>query len=456
MNRRILIVIGVLLVFVGSGWGYWAYRQYRSYQTLIPGDATAVVRIHVDALIRDIAWNAWWNPAYYSGVSRDTTSAIDRDKWKQTGMDIPANLFLYQVEHPLSGTFPKVYFGSIALTDTASFSGWLSNRLHMPIQRDSLGEFAIGDHIVVITKGKRAFFAFTPTKPMADLSLLRKTVWSLSTSKNFTPVSKSPFGDISDAKGHISIKDGHVSSFTFHTGEVVFSSAHTLDNPPTLDEKIPDFPDSNAVSLWLQDIPSGWLARKQFRIGPNTLHGDSLLVHGKGSVAFVWNGTVTQQDTVISYDYDENFVMQERVELTEKPAPALYLTLTAGDGLNRYLQVQGILDPGTHRVNREILPLYQVKTSSLAGGYLQFHTADSAAELPALRAINQQFLFLRINFERIDPLALPSAISPVVAICSSLEASGYCEDSNRIAIRGKLRMKDRRINSLIQLLGISP
>src|SRR5690606_21428406 len=99
-----------------------------------------------------------------------------------------------------------------------------------------------------------------------------------------------------------------------------------LGNPPTSGVIEPRFPESNTASLWIAGIPS-FLAGKPIKIGPYTLLGDSLLEHYQGNLIAEWKGTVKQQDTVISYDYDEDFTMHEREELVEKSVPEVYLSI---------------------------------------------------------------------------------------------------------------------------------
>src|SRR5690606_2717345 len=114
IKRVIISVLAVLLLIVAGCWGYWTYRQHRAAQTPVPRDATSLVRIHVDGIIRDIAWNALSNGTAF----RDTAAAHPAFRTKQLQklrMPIPASVFLYQVDHPMRSEFPNIYFGSLAV-----------------------------------------------------------------------------------------------------------------------------------------------------------------------------------------------------------------------------------------------------------------------------------------------------------------------------------------------------
>src|SRR5690606_23445458 len=107
-KRVLFTTLGFLLLITAACWGYWSYRQYRSFQTTIPRETTSLVRVHVDGIVRDVTWNMLWNRAH----APEGEQSIRFDTWKPMGIRIPANLFLYQVDHPLSDKFPDAYFGS--------------------------------------------------------------------------------------------------------------------------------------------------------------------------------------------------------------------------------------------------------------------------------------------------------------------------------------------------------
>jgi len=452
MKRALLIVSGFLLLTVAAFWSYSAYQQYRSYQTLIPKNATSVIRIDVDALIKDLAWNALWNPAYYWGEPKGESLRLDRKIGQEMGIAIPANLFLYQTEHPASAADANTYFGTVRLTDTAAFGRWLSDRLHMQVHEDTIGKVAFVDHALVVYDAERAFFALAPQKLRPD-ARLRNTLQALSASKEWVPISDSRFVGIKRTDGHvIRLSTEGLVAVEFKKGEIGFSWEQEVSSSLASPKTAPDFPESNAVSFWMQGILDEWLMGRQLRLGEHILHGDSLLRHCQSSLVMEWKGTVAQRDTIVSYDYDENFIMHEREEHVEKIVPELYLSVSAGDGFTRYLQAQGIVDSNGQAVNREAIPLYQLATSIIGDGYLQFHTAELPRQLPRQRDAGNDVLYLRIQFGNIDPRTIPSGLARYLQVGDYLELTGRQLRENRVVLQGNLRMRDRRINSLAQLL----
>lgn len=450
------VIAGVLpLLLVIGAWGAWQYRQYRSYQTLVPGEATTLIRIHVDGLIKDIGLNVFWNRSYYDSIGRDGGGGTDLQVWRNTGASIPANLFLFQMEHAQSEIFPDVYFGSVGLTDTAAFSAALRTHFAMQVTRDANEEaIAVADRAIVVYSADRACFALSLRKPAHDMVLLQDVLHSLLAANGHLPVSESKFRTVKQLGGHIGLLGNYRASIRFNAGEARGTIALPAAVSRLAAGGIPDFPDSNAASFWLNGTVGDWLDDKQFGIGGHTLHVDSLLRHYRGNVALEWRGTVMQTDTIISYDYDEDFVLQERQELIGKPVPELYLSVAADSGLIRYLAAQGIVDLKENSVNPAVLPLYQVNTGAPVDGYVQWYTARHPTVLREGRDAGDEALYVRIDFNRLNSQTLPIALIPYIQMLDNFEATGRMAGDTHLEVVGKVRMKNWKINSLVQLLAV--
>ena len=452
MRRLIFIIAAILLLIAAAGWSYLAYRQYRSYETLIPRAATSVIRIQVDALATDIAWNALWNSDYYRSSRDEGRAGFGTKAWNQMGIAIPANVFLYQINHAESAAFPDVFFGSLPLADSAAFVRWLGSRLGMEVRQDTLGTVALSGRAVILLKAHQALFALSPARAAKDLHLLAGVLDTLLLPRISVPVSKSRFSEIQHRDGHLCILGKHDAAIDFKKGAVSFSVRREMDPAVAVEEGAPHLADSNAASLWFQGPLTDLLSDRQFHIGTHTLHGDSLLSHYRGRIVMEWRGTLIQEDTVIGYDYDENFDMVERREIVERRVPEIYLSLLADSALNRYLQEQGILNTTGDAINRDVFPLFQVGVGPLTGGYLQFHTAPNADAPPGPDRGGHERFQLRVNFSKMNIQEIAPLVAPFVQPFDRLEAYGQPTGGNEQHIHGKLLMKDQRINGLVQLL----
>ena len=87
-------------------------------------------------------------------------------------------------------------------------------------------------------------------------------------------------------------------------------------------------------------------------------------------------GSLTQQDTITTYDYDDNFEKKEKQTITEVKTPLLFLQLsTRTSGLAGYLKKQGIITTD-NKMNKEVFPLYNVSTTETKSALL-FSTAEN-------------------------------------------------------------------------------
>lgn len=454
-KRLFFTALGLILFIAAVGWGYWTYRQYRASQTPIPRDATSVVRIHVDGLIRDIAWNALWNRAAYRDTTEQPGAVSGLKRWKPPGIPIPSSLFLYQLDHARSGEFPDVYFTSLAVDDPAAFAAWLHDNLGMEANPSENGTVAFSERTLVVIRPERALLALSPTKPNAPISLLTDVLANLWQQQDRNvAVSESDFREVMHNDGQMSGRGAHRFSFDFGKGFVTFNGRYRLDATTDRLENTPHFDGSNAASLWAQGGLTRFLAGRLFNIGGHTLHGDSLLRHYRGRIAVEWKGTTTQQDTVINFDYDDNFELVETREIVDKSVPEIYCSILADTGLISYLNAQGVLEAPSNTVSRDVFPLFRLDVSTRPSGYVQFHTAPAALALPPPSDRGNELLYLRVDFSKLEIPDLPASLAPYEQAADFLELSGQPASANEVAVHGTLHLKDPQLHSLVQLLAL--
>lgn len=454
-KRILYVALCFLLLITAVCWGYWSYRQYRSFQTPIHREATSLIRIHVDGIIRDIAWNALWNNAYYRETPARQSTMFDTNAWKRIGARVPANLFLYQVEHRLSDEFPDVYFGSVEVHDSTALAAWLHGRLGMEVGNSSYGTVASSERALVIIQPQQALFALSLTKPTADLSLLANVLINMLEKHDGTvAVNKSDFGEIANNNDQIYGLGAHQFAIRFKKGILSFSGQYEMEHAPGTLEGTPHFADSNTASLWIQGGLTDFLQGRKFDIDGYTLHGDSLLHHYNGHVAMEWKSVVMQQDTIISYDYDDDFELVEMEEIVDKLVPEMYCSISADTTLIDYLQAQGILQGPNNTITHNAFPLFRASVSSLPSGYVQLHTPGQTRALPELSPSRHELVYLQIDFNKLQAVDLPPVLTPYTQAADLLELSGRPVADNHVVVHGTLRMKNTRLHSLVQLLAL--
>ena len=439
MKRALIIFFGILLLAVALGWGFWTYRQHVSYDTLIPKNANLVVKVNVDALLTDIAWNALWNRDYYSEIRDDAQSRFDRKRLKRLGVTIPANAFLYRIDG-----IKSCYFGTLNVEDTTALHHVLREGLGMDMAAHSENRVAFAIPAI-------------PNSPV-DTSQVLTVLEELVQGINMVPVSESDFKTLQTTiNGHFAFMGNGVSgAIHCKNGRMLFSTQiqTVLPNAATTPQR-PDFPADNTISFWLNTDLDGLLGKQVYRIGTHSLYGDTLLNHYQGSLAFEWRGTTMQQDTVITYDYNDDFELVEQVELIEKQVPELSLTIRADTaGLGNYLRTQNFLDAAGTRLNRAIFPLYQVAVSHTDSHTLLFHTTGAPVSLSALVDSVDERCYISIDFVKIAGQGLSPLLTTPIQSLKRFEAVGRAITPDQVAIQGELSMSNPRINGFIQLMGI--
>lgn len=451
-KRVLFTTLGFLLLITAACWGYWSYRQFRSFQTTIPRETTSLVRVHVDGIVRDVTWNMLWNRAH----APEGEQSIRFDTWKPMGIRIPANLFLYQVDHPLSDKFPDAYFGSVAVDNPTALIEWLRNRPGMEIGNSEYGTMASSERVLVVIQSQRALFALLPTKPKAGISLLADVLVNiLQHYGGSVAVGKSDLRAIMHDNGQVCSRGSYLFSINFKSGMITFNSLYNMGYTPDGLASTPHFDDSNAASLWIQGSPASLLQGRQFDIGGHTLHGDSLLMHYNGHLTLEWKGIVNQSDTIVNYDYNDDFELIEVEEIIDKQVPEIYCSISADTALIDYLHGRGILQQPNNIVATNVFPLFQINVHPLPSGYVQLHTADRMHALPERSSLRRDdILYLRADFNKLPIPDQSTIFTHCIQAVDLLELSGQPATGNCMVIQGTLHMKNPKLHSITQLMGL--
>lgn len=451
MKHILTIFFGILLVAVACWWGFWAYRQYTSYDTLIPRNANLVVRVNVDALLKDIAWNAFWNRDYYAGVHDDTQPKFNRTKLKQLGITIPANAFLYRLDG-----IESCYFGTLNVEDVHAAQRMLTQEFGMYSAAHETATFLHSKYLMATLAENRIAFAI-PAIPNISLDTpeVVNVLQGLVRGVHMAPVSESDFKTLRSMKGHFAFTSKGVSG-TVHCKDghmLLTAQVQAMFSAPV--QPRPDFPITNTASLWLNADLKGLLRQRVFRVGAYNLIGDSLLNYYQDGLSLEWRGSTMQQDTAITYDYNDDFELVEQVELIDKKVPELHLAIRSdAAGLTNYLRTQGFLKTGGTRLNPDVFPLYQVNVSQTGPQTLQFHTTPTPAYFVVSAQSADERCYIHIDFMKIAEQGISPLLTTSTLPFKRLEAIGHATSSEQLTIQSLLSMRNPRINSLVQLMSM--
>ncbi|KIA93356.1 hypothetical protein OC25_13035 [Pedobacter kyungheensis] len=433
----------LLLVFFA---GMSKYRTHQAEQTEIPKNATSLIQINIDELYKTIAVNVLSHPVYYfkSDFKKDTAAA-EPDK-RFTGLSIPPSIYLYN----LANKPTNVIFSRLEIESIGGFESFIKNVLHLQITKKTEGinmAKSQPGNLVIYYNRKAAAFAIAARieNPEPDLlDILNK--------KNTVKACESKFKAQLALKKHVVFSNqDHSGWIDFRNGQIdfedVLSSADILPADRSFQhQQNPD----NTLNFYLNASFKRGL-NQVYRFKNFSLESDSLMKYYNGNLGLEWTNSVTQTDSIITYEYNDNFEKVEKISLQKREIPDFVIRINADTkGLMHYLDHQNILNADSGTVNKTIFPLFKVFAKHTDQQLVLSSKKDLKPKTSYTKSAD--FFTLNINFQKLNKQLNLPLINPYLKNLAQLNVKGKADKSGKINIRGALRMTNKDINSLYLLL----
>ncbi|WP_343524441.1 hypothetical protein [Pedobacter sp.] len=422
------------------------YRTYQAEQTAIPKSAISLIQINVDELYKTIAANMLSHPVYYfkSDFKKNTAAAGPRKL--VTGLSIPASIYLYN----LADKPADAIFSSLEIKSISDFENFIKNVLHLQVTKKTEGiniaKSQLGN-LVICYNHKAAAFAITTRAENLEPDLL-----GILNKKNTVKASESRFKAQLAIKKHVVFSNsGHNGWIDFRNGQIdfgdVLSSADILPANQSFQHQQNT---GNTVNFSLNaNFKQG--LNKAYRFKNFSLEWDSLLKYYKGNLDVEWTNSVTQTDSVITYEYNDNFEKVEKVSFRKSEIPNFVIRINADTkGLMRYLDHQNIVNKDSATLNKAIFPLFKVFVKHTDQQFVLSSKKDTKSTASYTKSDN--LFMLNINFQKLNKQINQSLINRYLKNLAQLSVSGKADESGKINIRGALGMSNKDINSLYLLL----
>ncbi|MGB6267914.1 MAG: hypothetical protein WBF67_02805, partial [Olleya sp.] len=314
------IIISVLLLFFK---GFLMYRNYTSYKDVIHENADNIIKVKVDGIIQTIVFNAITNPSYYSKKSskKDT---IKTDKKEGKGFSIPANIFIYTIKNKL----PTTFFTSFKISDKTNFKNHIKSDYKIEDFKNS-ETFTVGTNndqkVIIAFNDKQCVFAYNPSKENVNDVFIDLLVNNKSLRKSDEKWSK-----IKDANSHINyLTKNNNLHLDFNSGNATING--NLELPVFL-----DVPRTYTGTRFSSDASATFnlnlfstVKYISFDYQGTKIDTDSLNAYYNGHLALEIAKTTTQIDTIISYEYNDDFEKVETLSAVKKQVPEINLQLTS-------------------------------------------------------------------------------------------------------------------------------
>ncbi|WP_231465523.1 hypothetical protein [Pedobacter sp. Leaf132] len=435
------IILSLLIFFVGA----FKYRQYQANHVAIPKNSTSLVKVNVDEIYKSLALNMISNPGFYLKSGTKTDQKINFNSLNH-GLKIKASVYFYTIQNQSSSAF----FSRFSVKDYKEFKSFLKNVLHFKITKATnglgLAKSKIGN--VVILYNEQAA-ALVITNEIANYNLILNDILK---EKNFETIKKTKFKSIIDNHKHICYQnENNFTELNFNNGNVVFTGIFNQPKGLIFKENS-NHRSANknaAVSFWLNAnfLPA---LNRRYNFKNTFLESDSLAKYFKGYIDLEWLNTTQQTDSVITYDYNDNFEKVEKITLQAKEIPNLVININAdAPGLKNYLNRQNYINPDSLTLNKTIFPLYKI----YVGGNTKQLVLSTNKKISTTNTFEKanNFFAMNVDFEQVNKQINQPMLSRYLKDFKKLNAEGKKTEHGKIVIEVQLSLINENINALFQL-----
>lgn len=432
------VIVILLLVFY---FGFFKYRQIQANKVVIPAATETLFKINIDELYKTLAVSYLKHPSQYAGT--DKKSIREKIADLNTGLTIPANIYIYS----LKGKAKNALFARLEIADSLAFNSFILKKLAL-IKKDAHFFQSADSTFCLLFNKKTVSMAFTSTKEPA-----RNILQELLEQKNMVKIKDSKFAQITNLSDHLSFQNaGNLSKINFRDGRIDFTSefenkwiepaakpTHRMLNP------------ESTISMWLNGKIKPDLIKKNNNVSPSILSKESFFRFYKDYIDFEWTKTITQVDTIVGYEYNENFEQVEKKILQDRKIPSIAINLTADDqAVGNYLKSLGVLDQSTGKISSLMIPLYQTYFKGNNGNVLLTTVRDAKPDLK--RASSPDFFYFKLDFKKLIKQTSIPLIADKFGTFSQLEIKAKSTGKDKIKMESELLFLNQDANALIQLL----
>ncbi|MGJ8591536.1 MAG: hypothetical protein ACSHXF_03250 [Aquaticitalea sp.] len=439
LKRAAIGIVVLLLILVGV----LIYRNTVSYKNVIHKDANSIVKIRVDAIGRAIVWDAFKNPSYYYQNQNEKDSIDDDDKLEK-GFQLPANVFLFTIK----GKSVSTLFTSFNISNSDNFKAYLSSDFNME-KAYKIGNIQVSKNkdgnILAAYTDKQCVLVYNPKKESVD------TVFEDVLIKNNTLKSGDDLFDIAkDATSHINYVslDDRVS-INFKRGLAIVEGYVAISDNVTFPKQTlyPEFSEGSSLKFYLNALSSK--SNETITFNDFKIETDSINSHYKGNFSIEIANTTLQNNTIVTYEYNDDFEKVETKLLSEKQVPEITLQLSAdSQKMLQYLRNEHILKE--NKLNPELFPLYQVRVDSTSFGLNASTNLNHQINIKKIS--HDAFFELQIDFEKLKQQNHFPILNPYFEKFLNLDVKGLKDEAKKTKIVGQIKLQNEDILAISQLL----
>jgi len=336
IKKIFIFLLGLIAVLAISLFVFKSFRSSKAEKIKVPAESYSILKINIDNLALDLLKNSLNNYSeYYSGKG-DSLESSKKTKLLNIGVNIPSSLIMFS----LSDT-SYTYYSVLDISDRGKVQVFLKDDLKLIQDSTFQGTSGIQQlyskkHLEVLLGESKMVISVGPkSSPKTLFSLLESNQadWILANSigEGVSEISKVDISYV-DRKNNWAKVD-------FWNGKFVINGffKSSLFKFPTNPIQL-EFSSDNILSLELNTDLSLILKDKQEELAKWKLPIDSVYKYVGNYVSVqLKDDMVTESDTIVTYDYDDNFEMVEKKEVQKIEVPDLSFQIMASPHLLGYL-----------------------------------------------------------------------------------------------------------------------
>jgi len=438
--KKKLVYSTLLLLFITYGI-YW-FRYERAFSSLktVPKETIAVFQINLRNIEQSFLLDFLKNPLLYT-KKKDSLQAKKKHPSLISLLKFPRNLILYATD---SCQLPVFYSEPVQVKDTVAFHDFLTNNNYKEIGVNSgFASIYSKNHHSFILKESTLTIGLHSTKTLSQINI--KNVYP--SVENNVEVKKIFNFDYTTDLQFWNQNTG-VFSGDFSNGCIRFKS-DAYSDLGTISKKYKNavaYIDGNLKIIpFLQDPITA--EKRAFKKLTNTSL-DSINKYWTGNIQLIFHDFKTITDTIISYDYDENFNQLEKKKLQQRTIPHLSLNFGKRNPseLWSYFKKNNTFKQVKKDSLFTLIPLLPLKSTFLNEQYF-FYTDTIIKPLPSTMDTKGLHFFINIA-----PFInnTPWDVFKNKQLQQLHSINGNINQKNQFNIR--INCKNKQRNGLIQLL----
>jgi len=436
------LIILLLVIFFAAA---FKYRQYRANEISIPANASSLAKISVDEIYKSIAANVIANPGFYFKNDSEQDANAKLDGYDH-GLKIPGSIYFYTIKNQSKTAF----FSRVEIEELYLFEHFLLSKLQLQIAKSGKnGNYSKSKTGNVAVYYNRKYAAIAISNEVINFEPILNDILN---QKDFIKVGDSKFSSVKNSTEHVAFADGEqFATLNFDNGAINFSDELISKSIiPAIKPIRRKFNGESAISFWL-NADFKITTKQTLKLKNRSAEPDSLFKYFNGYLDFEWLNTTQQTDSIITYDYNDNFEKIEKMTLQKRDIPNIVVNISAdAAGLQNYLSRQNFINSASGLVSKSVFPLYKI---FVGGNSKQLILSTSKGnKVRSNTTVTSDFFALKIDFTKLNEQLNQPLLTRYSKNLALLEVKGNNQENGKIKIDGKLAFVNKDINSLYQLL----